>query len=204
MPRPPEGEAPLRDLARAFGVAEVAVRGLVLAAPSGDRSDLVARASSILVQLRQLDFRGALIKTYISAFRAAGVGGELRPPTDLAGGLAKRLDQGADRASVRASQSIREATEGNVEEMQDAAVVAHVDDRGTTWSLGRWAEMNTTTYGRQASSRALVDALGAGGRFVVDVGECALCRRLFSGGGVVGEDPLPPGHPGCTCTASAA
>jgi hypothetical protein len=41
------------------------------------------------------------------------------------------------------------------------------------------------------------------GRFRVIVGECERCRELFSGVLVVGSDPLPPGHPSCTCVARA-
>ena len=63
--------------------------------------------------------------------------------------------------------------------------------------------MNATTIGRQASTRGLVDAIGSGGKVVVDVGGCDCCQE-FAGEAVVGEDPLPPFHPSCTCTASAA
>jgi hypothetical protein len=83
-----------------------------------------------------------------------------------------------------------------------AAVVAHVDDRGTHWPLHAWAEMNTATVGRQASSRGLADAVGPGGKVNVKVGSCGLCQG-FAGEAVVGTDPLPPFHPSCTCTASA-
>jgi hypothetical protein len=38
---------------------------------------------------------------------------------------------------------------------------------------------------------------------IIDVGECELCKG-FAGEVVVGTDPLPPFHPSCTCTASAA
>ncbi len=44
--------------------------------------------------------------------------------------------------------------------------------------------------------------VGAGAKVVVDVSECGYCQE-FAGEAVVGEDPLPPFHPSCTCTASA-
>ena len=47
----------------------------------------------------------------------------------------------------------------------------------------------------------MIDGVGKGGRVVVDVGECDLCNELFSGELVVGEDPMPPGHPSCGCVA---
>jgi hypothetical protein len=68
--------------------------------------------------------------------------------------------------------------------------------------LDAWAEMNTQTIGRQASTRGLSDAVGPGGKVIIAVGECGYCRT-FAGEAVVGEDPLPPFHPSCTCTASA-
>jgi hypothetical protein len=49
----------------------------------------------------------------------------------------------------------------------------------------------------------LVDAVGAGAKLIVEVGGCGYCQE-FAGEAVVGEDPLPPFHPSCTCTASAA
>jgi hypothetical protein len=57
------------------------------------------------------------------------------------------------------------------------------------------------TIGRLASSCGLADALGEGGRFRVEVGECERCRELFSGTLVVGRDPMPPGHVSCRCVA---
>jgi hypothetical protein len=91
----------------------------------------------------------------------------------------------------------------NLEEMADIDVLAHVDDCGDNWSPGRWATMNCETIGRQATSRGLADALGAGGRAQVKVGECGWCRK-HAGIAVIGEDALPPYHPGCTCVAVAA
>jgi hypothetical protein len=43
---------------------------------------------------------------------------------------------------------------------------------------------------------------GDGAKVVVDIGECGYCQE-FAGEAVVSEDPLPPFHPSCTCTASA-
>jgi hypothetical protein len=53
-----------------------------------------------------------------------------------------------------------------------------------------------------ASTRGLVDAVGNGAKVIIDVGECGYCAE-FAGEAVVGEDPLPPFHPSCTCVASA-
>lgn len=63
--------------------------------------------------------------------------------------------------------------------------------------------MNTETIGRQASTRGVVDAVGPGAKVAVEVGGCAYCQD-FAGEAVVGEDPLPPFHPSCTCVATAA
>jgi len=53
---------------------------------------------------------------------------------------------------------------------------------------------------RAASSMRVVRQ----GAVTVDVGECALCNDLFSEEAVIGEDPMPPGHPGCTCSVIGA
>jgi hypothetical protein len=63
--------------------------------------------------------------------------------------------------------------------------------------------MNTTTIGRQATTRGVVDAVGDGAKLIVEVSGCSYCET-FAGEAVAGEDPLPPFHPSCTCTASAA
>jgi hypothetical protein len=201
MPEPPHGEANLRALARRFEEAEQRIRGLAGAAVNGDRRNLLLAALAILIALRQEDFRRPVITAYIAAFTAVGNGGDLRPPRDLAGSLAHKLDRGAQRASQAVRATFPRVREDNLEEMSDMAVLAHVDERGTSWSLGRWAEMNTSTIGRGATSRGLADALGEGGGFRVEVGECQRCRELFAGTLVVGQDPLPPGHPSCTCVA---
>jgi hypothetical protein len=85
--------------------------------------------------------------------------------------------------------------------MAAAAVVAHIDERGTQWGLGHWARMNTDTIGRQATSRGLAHAVGDGGRVTIAVGQCGSCRE-HAGEAVIGQNPLPPYHPGCTCVAS--
>jgi hypothetical protein len=78
---------------------------------------------------------------------------------------------------------------------------AHVDGRGTRWPLGAWSAMNTATIGRQASTRGVVDAAGDGAKLIVEVSGCDYCAE-FEGEAVVGEDPLPPFHPNCTCVAT--
>jgi hypothetical protein len=199
LPAAPSGEANLRALSERFSEAEARIRALVAQAPEGDRRKLLTEALSILVTLRREDFRGPVHAAYFAAFKRRG--GDR--PVDLAGSLAKRLDRGAQLASVNARQAFRAVSAENTTEMTVAAVVAHVDERGTRWPLGAWATMNTETIGRQASSRGLSDAVGSGGKVVIEVGECAFCQD-FAGEAVVGEDPLPPFHPSCTCTASAA
>jgi len=44
---------------------------------------------------------------------------------------------------------------------------------------------------------------GDGAKVIVEVGGCDYCQE-FAGEAVVGEDPLPPFHPNCTCTCSVA
>jgi hypothetical protein len=204
MPEPPEGETDLRELASRFEAADQRIRNLVRAAANGDRRELLFAALAILIALRQLDMRLPVTRAYIAAFTQTGRGGDLRPPDDLAGSLAKKLDGGAHTASQNAREAFRQVSTTNVDEMATKAVVANVDERGTSWSLSHWAKVNTDTIGRQATSRGLAHSLGDGGRFVVDVGECERCRELFTGTLIVGRDPLPPGHPSCTCVATAA
>jgi hypothetical protein len=113
-----------------------------------------------------------------------------------------KLDRGAQTASVSAREAFSRVRDDNLDEMVAAAVVAHVDSRDTRWPLGAWATMNAETIGRQATSRGLSNAVGDGGKVVISVGECGYCAE-FAGEAVIGEDPLPPFHPSCTCVASA-
>jgi len=71
---------------------------------------------------------------------------------------------------------------------------------GTKRPLRAYATMNTETIGRTASSRGVTDAVGTGGKVAIDIGECDLCNSLFSEEAIIGGDPVPPGHPGCTCS----
>jgi hypothetical protein len=203
MPEPPEGEADLRALATRFVEAEVRIRNLARAAADGDRRGLLTAALAILVALRQLDMRRPVTRAYIAAFTAVGNGGDLRAPDDLAGSLVKKLDGGSQTASQNAREAFRQLSTNNVDEMTTAAVVANVDDRGTSWSLGHWAKLNTDTIGRQATCRGLAHAVGEGNTVTVHVGECGWCRE-HAGDTVIGQDPLPPYHPSCTCVATAA
>jgi hypothetical protein len=91
-------------------------------------------------------------------------------------------------------------TPDNLEELSPPT--AAVGARGNSWALGAWASMNCTTIGRQTTSRGLSDRLGRGGRVVIDAGQCDLCRE-HSGEAVIGQDPLPPYHPTCSCVAAA-
>jgi hypothetical protein len=197
------GEAGLRALSERFSDAETRIRALVAKAPAGDRRELLTEALAILIALRHEDARTPVIAAYLAAFRAVRRGGSAQDARDLAGSLALKLDRGAQTATKGTRQAFKAVRADNLEEMTTVAVVAHVDARATPWTLSSWAAMNATTIGRQASTRGLVDAVGAGAKVVIDVGECRFCQE-FAGEAVAGESPLPPFHPSCTCTASAA
>jgi hypothetical protein len=205
MPAEPPGEADLRALSERFAQAEARIRALLARAPNGDRRALLIEALGLLVALGREDARGPVATAYLVAFReVAGLALARRAVVeDLAGPLALKLERGAQRASAGARDAFRTVTEETVDERALDAVTAHVGKDGTRWPLGAWAVMNTETIGRQATTRGLVDAVGNGGKLIVDVGECGYCQD-FAGEAVVGEDPLPPFHPSCTCTASAA
>ena len=82
-------------------------------------------------------------------------------------------------------------------------LTAAIDTSGTRWALGSWAEMNTLTIGRHASSRGLAHRVGHGHTVTINVGRCQLCQS-HAGEAVIGEAVLPPFHPSCSCVASAA
>jgi len=203
MPEPPEGEAQLRQLASRFERVDAQIRELVARAPTGDRRRLLSAALAMLVALRQLDMRRPVIRAYIGAFTAVGNGGELREPKDLAASLHVKLGQGAQTASQSVREALRRVTTDNLDQTTQEAVIAHTDARGTSWTLGHWARMNSETIGRQATSRGLAHGLGEGNTVTIHVGECGWCRS-HAGEAVVGQDPLPPYHPSCSCVASAA
>jgi hypothetical protein len=203
MARELPGEADLRGLALRFEQAERRVRALLARAPEGNRRELVAAALTILIALRGEDFRTPVIAAYLAAFRVVRRGGDGSAARDLAGSLAQKLDGGVQTASARAREAFRAATQENLEIVVHDAVTAHIDDRGTRWTLEGWADMNTATIGRQASTRGLSDAVGAGRKVIVEVTGCGYCQE-FAGEAVVGTDPLPPFHPSCTCMVSAA
>jgi hypothetical protein len=202
MPEPPDGEAQLRALTRRFETAERRVRGLLAKAPAGDRRELLAEALAILHALRREDARGPVVAAYLAAFRAVKRGGKAESARDLAGSLALKLDRGAQTASTSARQTFSTVSADDLDKALAAVTTAHVDRRGTRWPLGAWAAMNATTIGRQASTRGLIDAVGHGRKVVVEASGCPYCET-FAGEAIVGENPLPPFHPSCTCTASA-
>ena len=82
-------------------------------------------------------------------------------------------------------------------------LTAAIDRQGNRWALGSWREMNCTTYGRHATSRGLAQRVGDGGRVNINVGMCGWCQS-HAGEAVIGEEPLPPYHPSCSCVASRA
>lgn len=198
MPNPP-GEADLRDLALRFQRAEGQVLGGLSGAATGDRPAATRRALEALAALRALDLRAPVVTAYLTEHP------EGRPDAvrDLAGSLAHRLDTGAQTAADGVRDTYRKVTPDNIAEITAEATLAHVDQRGTRWALGAWAEMNTTTIGRQATSRGLTDRVGEGGRVIVEVSGCSYCAE-YEGEAIIGQDPLPPFHPNCTCVASAA
>ena len=219
MPEPPPGEADLRALAERFSEAETRIRALVARSVEGSRRDNLTEALDLLGALRGEDFRGPVGRAYEVARRdgASKVvrarsapqreSRRARPEAkvdDLARSLHRKLDRGIQTVEANVRKAIPKVTADNLEEMTAFAVTAYIDRGRTLWTLSSWAAMTTETIGRQASSRGTIDGVGKGRKVVVDVGECELCNSLFSGELVVGEDPLPPGHPGCTCVASAA
>jgi hypothetical protein len=204
MPDPPAGEAELLKLAGRFELAESQIRQRVAeAALAGDRRRLLTEALAVLLGLRRLDRLTPVVTAYLTAYRAVRPGGTPTAVGDLAGSLARKLDHGARRAQAGSRRALRFATADNLDELQHVVVTAHVGQRGARWTLGRWATMNTQTIGRQATSRGLADAPGDGGRVVVHVGQCKWCHS-HAGEGLIGEIPLPPYHPSCTCSAVVA
>jgi hypothetical protein len=158
-----------------------------------------APSRSIITALRLLDARTPVALAYLTAHpdgRPDGV-------RDLAGSLAKRLDAGAQVAAESAQTAFARVTRDNLDEMAVAAVGAAVDARSIRWSLGRWATMQTQTIGRQATSRGVSDRVGEGGQVTIHTGECSWCAE-HAGVAVIGQDPLPPFHPNCSCVATAA
>jgi hypothetical protein len=198
MPEPPEGEAELRDLAYQFAYAEGSVATLLGEAVL-DRTRSTKLALEKLAALRLLDFKTPLVAAYL-AEHPQGKPGAVR---DLGGALAKRLDSAAKTAADGVRSSFARVTKDNFEELLEHPTTAAIDRSGNHWSLGHWAEVHCSTYGRHATSRGLADRVGHGGRVVVHVGQCSWCQS-HSGEGLVGEIALPPYHPNCHCTASAA
>jgi hypothetical protein len=199
MPEPPEGEADLRDLSAHFMRAEGYVLALLGEAATGDRHSTTKLALGRLADLRRLDLKGPVASAYLAAHPRG------RPDAvrDLAGSLAKRLDTGAQTAADGVRDSFRKVTPANVAELVMSPLTAAVDARGARWALGAWADMNCTTIGRQATSRGITHNVGEGNTVTINAGDCSYCQE-FAGEAVIGEDALPPFHPNCSCTATAA
>jgi hypothetical protein len=197
MPEAPAGEHDLRALADEFIAAEGYVGALLGEAAVGDRRRITAMALQKLADLRRLDLKAPVVSAYLHQHPK----GKASAVRDLAGSLAKRLDSGAQVAADGVRASFTAVTADTIAEHTAAALTAVVDARGVRWSLGRWAEMNTTTIGRQATSRGVADRAGQGRTVTIDAGDCSYCQE-FAGEAVVGRDPLPPFHPNCTCVAS--
>jgi hypothetical protein len=197
MPQAPAGEAELRDLAERYARAEGQILGHLTAATDGGRREAMAAALLLITRLRLLDHRAPIVAAYM----AINENGRPDAVADLARSLHRRLDSGAQVTADGIRRTFPMVTADNLDEMASAAVCAAVDGRGTRWSLGRWAEMNTATIGRQATSRGVADRAGEGGHVTVNVGDCEWCQS-HAGDAVIGQDPLPPFHPNCSCVAS--
>ena len=142
-----------------------------------------------------------MIAAYLAALRAADRRARAGSVRDLAGPFAYRLDRGVLTATQNTRTAFKQAREDNLDDIVDEATIAHTDRQGARWTLGDWAAMNAATTGRQATSGGVADAVGEGGRLTVEVGACSYCAG-FAGEAVIGEDPVPPYHPSCTCVAS--
>jgi hypothetical protein len=199
MPEPPEGEAELRDLAQRFMRAEGYVLAMLAEAATGDRTWTTRQALERLAALRLLDFSAPVVAAYLAEHPK----GHADAVRDLAGSLAKRLDGGATTAADGVRDAFTRVTRENLEELLASPLTAAIDARGTRWGLGHWAEMNTTTIGRTATSRGLAHRVGEGNTVTINVGQCGWCRE-HGGDAVIGQDPLPPYHPSCSCVAAAA
>jgi hypothetical protein len=200
MPEPPPGERDLQDLALRFARAEGYVwLGLLGEAVVGDRRATTALALRELAALRRLDLKQPVVTAYLHEHPRG------RPDAvrDLAGSLAHRLDSGASTAADGVRDAFARVTPDNVADLVESPLTAAVDARGTRWPLGAWAAMNCTTIGRQATSRGLTDSVGEGHTVTVNVGDCSWCQS-HAGDAVIGQDPLPPFHPNCSCVATAA
>ena len=198
MPVPPAGEADLGALSERFAQAEARVRALLAKAPAGDRRKLLTEALAILVALRHEDTRMPVIMAYLAAFRAVRRGGVAQDARDLAGSLALKLDRGARTASGAAREAFRTVTRENLEQIAATAVTAHVGKDGTRWPLGAYAEMQTRTIGRRATSRGTRHAVGAGFVEVSSHGtKNPICAELEGQQFPAESAPEPPFHPNC-------
>jgi hypothetical protein len=199
MPEPPPGETDLRTLAKRYENAESQIRELVARAPSGDRRALLLTALQTLIVLRKLPARGPIVTAYLTEHQF----GASTAVDDLAGSLAKRLDDAVRRAQAGSRRAFRHVTEDNLDELRHEAVTAHETPDGSRWTLGSWATMQTSTLGRTASSRGVAHSVGQGGRVTINIGKCQLCQGQASEG-PIGQVRLPPFHNSCSCTVSRA
>ena len=198
MPALPDGEQELQDLALQFAGAEGYVLAMLAEAATGDRTWATKWALAKLAALRLLDAEQPVVVAYLAEHPK----GHADAVRDLAGALAKRLDQGAKTAADGVRDSFRKVTKDNADELLMSPLTAAIDTSGNRWALGSWTSMNTLTIGRHATSRGLAERLGHGHNVTVRVGQCRLCQA-HSGDATIGQDPLPPYHPSCSCVAGA-
>ena len=171
---------------------------LLAEAATGDRHSTTKQALSILAALRLLDLKGPVPSAYIHE-HPRGRPDRVR---DLASSLARRPDRDAQVAADSVRATFRVVTPDTIENHSPAAVTAAVDRAGNHWALGAWAAMQTTTLGRQASTRGVVDREGEGHTVTINAGDCTYCQE-FGGEAVIGKDPLPPFHPNCSCVVTS-
>jgi hypothetical protein len=199
VPARPAGEAGLEDLAHRYTTAEGEILARLNDAVDGGRATALTEALSVLNALRLTDARTPVALAYLHE-HPTGNPSRVR---DLARSLAQRLDRAARTATENATVAFKRVDNDTLDDMAIVAVTAAVDRQGVRWTLARWADMNTTTIGRQATSRGITDSEGEGARVTINTGDCDWCQS-HAGDAIVGTDPLPPFHPNCSCVATRA
>jgi hypothetical protein len=198
VPAHPAGERGLVELARRFASVERRVRVLLARAPGGDRRRLLTAALEELIGLRRLDPGEAVAAAYLAAFRRIRSGGEAGAVGDLAGSLARKLDDASLTAQTSAREAFRVVVPENFEEVEAIATTAYIGEDGSRWPLAAYAEMQTRTIGRRATSRGTVDAVGEGFVEVSSHGTTnPVCIELEGERFPAAAAPQPPFHPNC-------
>ncbi len=195
-PMPPPGERQLRDLASVYQRTEAEILRLLAQATSGDRRALLTQAVGLLADLRRLDHRAPIT----AAYQAEHPPGDPTRVHDLAASLQQRLRRATTTSTAGSNHAFRNITTDNTDDMTVRAITAHVDVRGTRWTIGHYSAMQATTLGRIATSRGVTDNAGPGNTVQIIVGGCGYCQG-FEGEAIIGQDPMPPFHASCSCYA---